>query len=135
MTAAVTKCGFTFTAHCTYIINTHGLNSWNTYTMIEFEDFAEISKQASRNTPRFTIGVIKIKNLKALKFWIEDKHRMDELPSHADFTPDVLQEYIQLYAVTSRATENTEFSVGPNLDPADWNSFSNGTEESPCTLI
>ena len=103
--------------------------------MIEFDDFAEISKQASRNIPRITIGAIKIKSLKALKFWIEYKHRMGELPSHTDFTPDVLLEYIQLYAVTSRATENTEFSVGPNLNQTDWNSFSNGTEESLGTLI
>ena len=90
MTAVLTTCGFTTAAHCTYIITTHGLNSWNAYTMIEFEDFAEISKQASRNTPRITIGVIKIKSLKAVKFWIEDKHRMDELPSHTDFTTNVL---------------------------------------------
>ena len=60
---------------------------------------------------------------------------MGEVPSHTDFTPAVLLEYIQLYAVTSGATENTEFLVGPNLDPTDWNSFSNGTEESLGTLI
>lgn len=69
----------------------------------------KISKQASRNNPRITIGIIKLKNLKALKFWIEDKNQMGEVPTHTDFTSNVLLEYIQLYAVTSGATEHTEF--------------------------
>ena len=78
MTYVLITFGFTVASHCMYIITTHELNSWNAYKMIKFEDFAEISKQqASRNTPRITIGVIKIKSLKAVKFWIEDKHRMD----------------------------------------------------------
>ena len=68
MVNVLTTCGF-FTASCrSYLLNAQGLDSWNAYTMIEFEDFVEISKQASRNNPRITIGVIKIKNLKALKF-------------------------------------------------------------------
>ena len=134
MVDVLTTCGFVTASHRNYLLNAQGLDSWNAYTMIQCEDFVKISKQASRNNPRITIGIIKLKNLKALKFWIEDKNRMAEIPVHTDFTPAVLLEYIQLYAVTSGATEHTEFSVGPNLNPTDWHSFSNGTEESLGTL-
>ena len=104
MVDVLTKCGFATVVHRNYILNAQGLDSWNAYTMIDFADIVEISKQASRNNPRITIGIIKLKNLKALKFWIEDKNRMAEIPVHTDFTPAVLLEYIQLYAVTSGAT-------------------------------
>ena len=134
MIDVLTKCGFSTVAHRNYMLNIQGLDSWDAYTMIDFADIVEISKQASRHNPRIPIGIIKLKNLKALKFWIEDKNRMAEIPVHTDFTPAVLLEYIQLYAVTSGATDHTEFSIGPKLDPTDWHSFSNGTEESLGTL-
>ena len=44
MTSVLITYGSTVIAHRTYIVTTHGLNSWDAYTTIEFENFAEISK-------------------------------------------------------------------------------------------
>lgn len=63
--------------------------------MIEFTNFTDIAKSASRHTARFTIGVQQ--SLKALKSWIEDMLRMSKLLVAVDFTSDVLYDYIQLY--------------------------------------
>ena len=55
---------------------------------------------------------------------------------HGDFTAAVLHKYIQLYAVISDTlTNNVEFVVGPNLNPDDWDTFSNGTEECLALLL
>ena len=49
---------------------------------------------------------------------------------HGDFTTAVLHEYVQLYSITSApASNNVEFVVGPKLNPTDWDTFANGTEE------
>ena len=84
MIDVLTKCGFATNAHRNYILNVQGLDSWDAYTMIDFADIVEISKQASRQVPQITISIIKLKNLKALKFWIEEKNRMGEIPIHTD---------------------------------------------------
>ena len=68
MVDVLTTCGFVTAAHRNYILNAQGLDSYDAYTMIEFADIVKISKQASRNNPRITISIIKLKNLKALKF-------------------------------------------------------------------
>ena len=75
-----------------------GLDCWTSFTLIDFDDLASISKSASRHTTPFTIGVLKLKCLTAVKFWIEDKIRMNETPVVAAFTQDVLTTYIWLYA-------------------------------------
>ena len=75
-----------------------GLDRWGSFTMIEFTDFVDITKSASRHTAPFTIGFLRFKGLKALKFWIEDKLRMNEPSASVGFTRAVLTEYTKLYA-------------------------------------
>ena len=42
--------------------------------MVDFEDFSDIVKAAAKRYPDpFTLSVVKVKALKAFKFWIEDK--------------------------------------------------------------
>ena len=78
-------------------MTTEGLDSWVAFTLIDYADFAGTSKNASCHTPSFSLGVLKQKRLSALKFWIEDAARMNEIPTAAAFTPLVLAEYIELY--------------------------------------
>ena len=86
-------CGFTVAAQRTFILTTEGLDSWVAFTSIDYDDFASISKNASRHTAPFSLGVLKQKRLSALKFWIEDAIRMNELPHTAvAFTPQILVE-------------------------------------------
>ena len=87
---------------------------------IDYDDFASISKNASRHTPPFSLGVLKQKRLSALKFWIEDKARMNELPTTVAFTPLILAEYIELYdAFVKPKVASVEFVNGPQFDPSD----------------
>lgn len=58
--------------------------------MIEFTDLIDITKLSSHNTTPFTVGVFKLKCLKALKFWIEDKLRMNKPLASAGLTCNVL---------------------------------------------
>ena len=120
MNSVLTTCCFNVTAQRICLIGIEGLNYWIAFTMIDFSDFGDIAKQAAQHTTPFTIGIAKIKALKALKLWIEDKGRMNEVMRHGDFTIAVLHEYVQLYAVISdTSTDNVEFVVGPKLDPTD----------------
>ena len=108
-----------------------GLNSWTAFTSIDYDDFAQVSKNASRHTTPFSIGVLKQKRLTALKFWIEDVIRMNELPhTAAGFTPQVMAEYIELYDAFVRAKDaSVEFVNGPQFNPDEWVVFETGTEE------
>ena len=124
-------CGFTVLDQRNFLLTSKGLNSWVAFTSIDYDDFTQISKNASRNTPSFSIGVLKQKRLSALKFWIEDMIRMNELPhAAARFTPQVMAEYIELYDAFVRAKDSSiEFVNGPQFDANDWVVFETGTEE------
>ena len=65
-------CGFTVLDQRNFLLTSKGLNSWVAFTSIDYDDFTQISKNASHNTPSFSIYVLKQKRLSALKFWIED---------------------------------------------------------------
>ena len=104
--------------------------------MINFTDFSDIAKTATQHTTSFIVDDVKIKALKALKFLIEDKQRMDELKRHGDSNHAVLHKYVQLYTITSAAEkDNVEFVVGPKLYTLDWYTFANGTEECLVPII
>ena len=124
-------CGFTIAAQRDFILTTEGLDSWVAFTSIDYDDFASISKNVSRHTAPFSLGVLKQKRLSALKFWIEDAIRMNELPhTAAGFTPEILVEYIELYAAyVKEKVASVEFVNGPQFDPNDWVVFETGTEE------
>ena len=124
-------CGFTVVNQRNFLLVDEGLNSWTAFTSIDYDDFAQISKNASRHTAPFSIGVLKQKRLTALKFWIEDVIRMNELPhTAAGFTPQVMAEYIELYDAFVRAKDaSVEFVNGPQFNPDEWVVFETGTEE------
>ena len=73
------------------------LDSWAAFEAINYKNFASISKNASRHTPPFSLGVLKQKRLSALKFWIKDKAWMNELPTAVAFTPLIFADYMELY--------------------------------------
>ena len=111
-------------------MTTGGLDYCDSFTMIEFTDFTDTAKSASRHTTPFTISVLKIRSLKALKFWIEDKLIMREPLLSAAFAHDVLNDYIQLYiAAVAANNDNVELVVGIQLDFVNWDTFVNATGE------
>ena len=123
-------CGFTVAAQQTFLLNTESLDSWAAFEAIDYDDFASISKNASRHIPPFSLGVLKQKRLLALKFWIKDKARMNELPTTAGFTAQILAEYIELYdAFVKAKVASVEFVNGPQFDTENWVVFETGTEE------
>ena len=83
-------CGFTVAAHRNFLLTMESLDSWVAFEAIDYDNFAIISKNASRHTPSFSLGVLKQKRLSALKFWIKDKARMNKLPTAAGFTAQIL---------------------------------------------
>ena len=109
----LTTCGFTVPHNWDYITTNEGLDSWDAFTMIDFDDFGDIAKLVLRRPiDQFTISAVKIKALKALKFWIEDKARMNEPMNAVLFTCPILSEYVRLHAITSVAQkDNVEFVV------------------------
>ena len=116
-------------------MSSEGLDCWINFTLIDFVDLANIAKSASRHTTPFTIGVLKLKCLNALKFWIEDKIRMNEPYVAAAFTFNVLTTYIWLYTAFAAAKcDNVEFVNGPQLNVDDWNGFETGTSECLNTI-
>ena len=119
MSNILTTCGFG-------VINDEGLDRFLSFTMISYEDLAHIAKNATRHIPPFSIGVLKMKMLTALKFWIEDKIRMNEPHVAGHFTRQVMTEYVKLYAAfVANKVENAEFVNGPQLDKDDWVNFEN----------
>ena len=80
---ALTVCGFSTGPQQNIIMTTEGLDSWIAFTLIDYTDFASISKNTSHHTAPFSLGVLKQKRLAALKFWIEDVIRMNEIPHTA----------------------------------------------------
>ena len=84
--SVLTTCGFTLAPEGNFIMGNEGLDRWTNFTLIGYGDLASIAKSASRHTPPFSIGVLKLKCLTALKFWIEDKIRMNEPRVAAHFT-------------------------------------------------
>ena len=61
-------CGFTVAAQRTFILITEGLDSWVAFTLIDYDDFASILKNASCHTAPFLLGALRQKRLSVLKF-------------------------------------------------------------------
>lgn len=65
----LTTCKFTKKQECTYLMTEEGLDNWDSFTMLEAKGFADIAIRASKKeTEPFTIGVMKLKYFKTLKF-------------------------------------------------------------------
>ena len=126
----LTVCGFSVVGQRNFLTQTEALDSWAAFMAIDYTDFSGISKNAFRHATPFSLGVLKQKRLSALKFWIEDAARMNEIPTAAAFTPLVLEEYIELYdAFVKAKVASVEFVVGPQFDSDNWVVFETGTEE------
>ena len=71
--AVLTTCGFTSARDRNFIMENEGLNCWIVFTLIDFDDL----KTVGNFTP-ITISALKLRCLIVLKFWIEDKIRMNK---------------------------------------------------------
>ena len=131
----LTTCGFTVAAERNFIMGNAGIYRWTAFTLIGYDDLASIAKNASCHNVPFSIGVLKLKCLTALKFWTEDKIRMNENHAPAQFTRAVITTYIKLYAAFVTANDdNVEFVNGPQLNKEDWVGFESGTNECLASL-
>ena len=70
--AFLTTCGFTSARDLNFIMENEGINRWIIFTLIDFDDLANVG-----NFAPFTIITLKLRYLLVLKFWIEDKIRMN----------------------------------------------------------
>lgn len=107
--------GFTIDLQRDYLINYEGLDCWDAFTMVVFEDFGDIAKTAAKwSADPFTISVVKLKALKALIFLIEYKQQINKTVQHELFTQPILSEYVRLPAITTAVEKNIiEFIVRP----------------------
>ena len=107
-----------------------GLDCSSSFTLINFDDLTRIVKSAFSHTTPFTIGVFKLKCLTTLKFWIEDKIRINETYIAAHFTQNTITTYIRLYAAfTAGKDDNVKFVNGPQLNKDGCNKFETGANE------
>ena len=127
----LTVCGFSTALQQNFITQAEGLDSRQAFTSIEYADFTSILKNASCLAPPFSLGVLKQKRLAGSKFWIEDVIRMNEIPHTATaFTPQILLEYIALYAAYVKTkVEPVGFVNVLQLDPDTWVDFETETFE------
>ena len=52
----LTVCGFRTAPQQTFILDTEGLDSWTAFTLIDYDDFQRIAKNASRHTAPLAIA-------------------------------------------------------------------------------
>ena len=71
-------CGFCTAPQRNFVTDSEGLDSWTAFSLIDYNDLPSIAKNTTRHMTPFSIGVLKLKYLAALKFWIKDKTRMNE---------------------------------------------------------
>ena len=125
--ACLSVCGITVVAQQNYLIDQEGLLAFDSFCIIQAKDFDMVASRAAKHTPPFTLGVVKIRSLRALKFWIEDQIRFDATATirHLQFNTATLKEYV-LIGDNEEQDEN-EIAIGPILDPLDWEAFDTGT--------
>ena len=112
--------GFRTASQRNCILDSEGLDSWTSFTLVDNDDLPSIAKNAFRHTAPFPIGVLKLKYLAALKFWIEHKIIMNKVHAAAAFTQPTMMAYIQLYATYAKSKDdNIEFANGPRFDKED----------------
>ena len=74
------------------------LDRWTAFSLIGYDDLPSIAKNTPRHTAPFSIGVLELKCLAAMKFWIEDKTRINEPHVTAQFTCATMTVYMKLYS-------------------------------------
>jgi len=77
MIALLNVCDFNLDRHITFLIDTQGLSSFANIRLLELSDFDQIASDASSVKPvarSFTMGIVRLNALKALKFWVDDQY-------------------------------------------------------------
>ena len=87
---ALNTCGFIDPKHRNFIVHTENFNYWGCYTLVDFDALVTL-----RATAPFDISATQLLRLSVLKFWIEDKIRMNERHLASQFRQDIDQ-YFQL---------------------------------------
>ena len=88
---ALKVCGFTNPTNCNFIVHTENFSRWGSFTLVDFDALATPGATAT-----FDVSATKLFCLAVLKFWIEDKIRMNEPHLASQFRQDIDQ-YFQLY--------------------------------------
>ena len=81
---ALKVCGFTDPTHCNFIVHTENFSRWGSFILVNFDAFATL-----RATATFDISATQLLRLSVLKFWIEDKIRMNEPHLASQFRQDI----------------------------------------------
>ena len=123
--ACLSVCGITVVAQQNYLIDQEGLSAFDSFCIIQAKDFNMMASRAAKHTPPFTLGVVKIWSLWALKFWIKDQIRFDAIIRHLQFTLPTLKEYVLMG--DNEEQDEKEIAIGPILDRLDWEAFDTGT--------
>ena len=92
--------------------------------MVDFDASATL-----RTTAPFDISASQLLRLSVLKFWIEDKNRMNERHLASQFRQEI-DEYFQLYQafVTAQGNSN-RVPYGPPFSLDDWIGLETGTKD------
>ena len=111
--ACLSLCGITVAAQQNNLIDQEGLSSFDSFCIIQAKNFDMVASRATKHTPPFTLGVVKIRSLRALRFWIEDQIRFDATATirHLQFTTARLREYILIG--DNEEQDETEIPIGP----------------------
>ena len=118
----LTTCGFTVATERNFTMGNEGLDCWIAFTLIIFDDLATI-----RNFAQFTISALKLRCLIVLKFWIDDKIRMNEPHVASQFTQDTITTYNRLCEAFVAARDHGARIHGPQFNTNDWSGFETGT--------
>ena len=100
--AVLTTCGFTLAPERDFIMGNEGLDHWTAFTLIGHDDLASIAKIALCHNTSFSIGVLKLNCLAALKFWITDKIRMKKNHVTTQYTYTPITMYISSMQLLSQ---------------------------------
>ena len=122
MRDALSTCGFTNVTQLNFIVDNKGFNRWIVFTLIDFDALTII-----REFTPFPISSTKLLCLAVLKFWIEDKIRMNKPHIAYQFRQDITM-YINLYQTFIAAGINNDHVIyGPQFNMNDWSVFKTGT--------
>ena len=83
---ALKTCWFTNPTHHIFIVHTEDFSRWGSFTLVDFDALHTL-----RATAAFNIRATKLFCLAVLKFWIEDKIRMNEPHLASQFRQDIDQ--------------------------------------------
>ena len=121
---ALKTCEFTDVTQRNFIVYTENFDLWRSFTLVDFDALATISVTAP-----FHISATKLLCFAVLKFWIEEKIRINEFHLTHQFRQDITL-YFQLYQTFIAAKFNNDHVAHrPQFSSDDWNGFKTGTND------